>query len=557
VSSRVHTSSLLRHGSLIVDLVPKDLLKSLPAASHAPFNSRAKQHEPTCLQNTRVDLLQDIYNWADGQDERYIFWLNGLAGTGKSTIARTVARRYFDQKRLGASFFFARGGGDVGNAIKFVTSIAIQLASSVSAVRQHIYSAISEHSDISSLSFRDQWQMLVLTPLSKLEDNNRNTSYVLVVDALDECDDNRNIGLILQLLADGRALKAAKLRVFLTSRPEVPIRYGFSKIPDAGHKDFILHNISRLIVDQDISVFLKYNLEIVAQECSLYVGWPGEEAIRCMVQIANGLFIWAATACRFVREGQQFAAKRLETILKGSGSVITAPEEHLNDIYITVLEHSIPSGYTDEEKKEAYVTLGQVLGSIAILSSPLSVSSLSRLLSLPIEVINQTLNELYSVLDVPKDKTRPLRLHHPSFRDFLLNKDRCKDPNFWVDEKQAHQTVSDRCIEVMSTSLKQDICGLGAPGVLITDVASDRVEQCLPPEVQYACLYWIWHLQMSSAQLYNNDQVYQFLQKHLISWLEALGWMGKTPEGIQAILSLEAYVPVRYLSIIYENLTCP
>lgn len=113
--------------------------------------------------------------------------------------------------------FFARGGGDVGNAGKFVTSIAIQLASGVSAVRQHVSNAVSEHSDITSLSFRDQWQMLVLTPLSKLEDNNRNTSYILVVDALDECDDDRNIGIILQLLADARALKAAQLRVLLTS----------------------------------------------------------------------------------------------------------------------------------------------------------------------------------------------------------------------------------------------------------------------------------------------------------------------------------------------------
>jgi hypothetical protein len=118
----------------------------------------ATQHETSsCLPNTRVSLLEQIYNWADGTDERYIFWLNGFAGTGKSTVARTVARRYFDQKRLGASFFFARGGGDLGNAGKFVTSIATQLANSVRAIRRHISAAISEHSDISSLSLSDQW----------------------------------------------------------------------------------------------------------------------------------------------------------------------------------------------------------------------------------------------------------------------------------------------------------------------------------------------------------------------------------------------------------------
>jgi len=99
-------------------------LSLLPFAENAPFNSYARQHEPTCLPNTRVDLLHEIYKWADGQDKRCIFWLNGLAGTGKSTIARTVARRYFDQKRLGASFFFSKNGGDVSHTAKFFTSLA-------------------------------------------------------------------------------------------------------------------------------------------------------------------------------------------------------------------------------------------------------------------------------------------------------------------------------------------------------------------------------------------------------------------------------------------------
>jgi hypothetical protein len=249
---------------------------------------------------------------------------------------------------------------------------------------------------------------------------------------------------------------------------------------------------------------------------------------------------WTATTCRFVREGQRFAAKRLDIILKGSGSVITAPEKHLDEIYITVLKHSVPSGYTDEEKEEAYGMLGQVLGSIAVLSSPLSVSSLSRLLSLPNEDINQTVDELHSILDVPKDETRPLRLHHPSFRDFLLNKDRCKNSDLWVDEKQAHQTLADCCLQLMSVSLKQDVCGVRLPGELATSVESSRVERCLPLEVQYACAYWARHLQKSGIQLHDNDQVHQFLKVHLLHWLEALGWMRRVPDGVLSIILLES-----------------
>ncbi len=234
-------------------------------------------------------------------------------------------------------------------------------------------------------------------------------------------------------------------------------------------------------------------------------------------------------------------------MLKSSSSAINAPEQHLNEIYITVLKHSVSPEYIDEEKKELYSMLRNVVGSIVILLSPLSAYSLSRLLKIPKEDIDQTLEDLHSVLDVPKNQTLPLRLHHPSFRDFLLNKDRCSDPNFWVDEKQAHQTLADRCVQLMSTSLKQDICGLNTPGVLVTDVESSRVERSLPPEVQYACLYWIQHLQKSGAQLRDNDQVHQFLQVHLLYWLEALGWMRKVSEGIHAIASLESIAAVSQL----------
>jgi hypothetical protein len=256
------------------------------------------------------------------------------------------------------------------------------------------------------------------------------------------------------------------------------------------------------------------------------------------------LFIWAATACRFIGEGKRFAAKRLDTILDNSGGAAAAPDKHLDDIYITVLRHSVSPEYTDEEKEELYSVLRQILGSIAVLLSPLPVYSLSRLLHVTKEDIDQTLEDLHSILNIPTDQSQPLRLHHPSFRDFLLNNDRCNDPIFWVDEKKAHQTLADRCIRLMSISLKKDICDIGAPGVLIIDIESSRIKRSLPPDVQYACLYWIQHLRKSGARLQDNDHVHRFFEVHLLHWLEALGWIGKTSEGIRAILTLETQIQV-------------
>jgi len=471
-----------------------------------------------------------------------------LAGTGKSTISRTTARKWYEEGRLGASFFFSRGGGEVS---KFVTTIAIQLATNVPTLHQFICDAITEQGDIASWSLRDQWQQLVLGPLSKLDANRRRASYVLVVDALDECDDENKIRIILQLLAEAQSLKRVRLQVFLTSRPEVPIRHGFYQMSKTEHRDFVLHNVPSTIVNHDIYLFLEYNLEIIRQEWSLGANWPGEVVLRQLVHKSGGLFIWAATACRFINEGEEFAEDRLDEILEGTGFEGT-PEQHLDQIYLTVLQSSIPNTFRLPEKVRLYARQRRILGSIAVLLSPLPAASLAKIISISGTQVMQTLERLQAILEVPKDVAGFLRLHHPSFRDFLLNKDRCGD--FWVDEKEAHQILATSCIQLMSQTLKKDICEMHTPGSQASQVESSWIEKCLPPEVQYACLYWVQHLQRSGSQVHDSEEVHWFLQAHLLHWLEALGWMGKISEGIHAILSLEARVPVSFLSIVYRSL---
>jgi hypothetical protein len=436
----------------------------------------------------------------------------------------------------------------VSHAGRFFTSLAVQLSNHVPSLQHYISDAISKNEDIASQSLSDQWHQLILRPLSTLDSYNSQLCCILIIDALDECDNEDHIRTILQLLAEARSLRRVQLRVFLTSRPEIPIRHGICTLPQAEHQDFVLHNIQPSIVDHDISLFLEYNLGRIGQEWTLGADWPGEVVLRQLVLYACGLFIWAATACRFIREGKRFACKRLDTILKGSSSAITAPEKHLNEIYLAVLKHSISSEYSDEEKEEVCDMLKHTLGSIVVLLSPLSTSSLSRLLHLQKEDVDRTFEDLYAILDIPDDPTRPLRLHHPSFRDFLLNKDRCGD--FWVDEKEAHQLLATRCIQLMFQTLKKDICEMHAPGSQASQVESSRIQKCLPPEVQYSCLYWVQHLQRSGSQINDNGETHRFLQAHLLHWLEALGWMGKTSEGIEAILSLDAYLQVSYLSTI-------
>jgi len=175
-----------------------------------------------------------------------------MAGTGKSTIARTAAHNFADQKQLGASFYFSRGRGDLGHAEKFFTTIAWQLAARAPSLRHHISKAISENPQITQEGLGEQWKHLIFQPLSRLDNASLPPQiFILAIDALDECDGEDDVRLILRLIAEAKTLKRAKLRVFITSRPETPIRLYFRKMPEDVYQSFALHEVDPAVTQHD------------------------------------------------------------------------------------------------------------------------------------------------------------------------------------------------------------------------------------------------------------------------------------------------------------------
>ncbi len=477
-----------------------------------------------------------------------------MAGTGKSTISRTVAQNFADKRELGASFFFKRGEGDRGHVRLFITTITAQLVQKLPSLAPHVQKAIEADLAISSKTLKQQFDTLVLQPLGKLRlGPQKSTRIVIVVDALDECDPEEDIRIIIRLLSHAKKLSSVHLKFFLTSRPELPIRLGFEDI-SGSYENLALHQIPEPIIKRDISVFLEHELAMIRDDYNksvnlnrrLLTDWPGYSNFQSLVGMAVPLFIFATTICRLINDRKCGHPKdQLAKVLKYKTK---SQVSKLDATYLPVLDQLLIS-VTASERRDIIEGFQQVVGSIVILARPLSATSLDRLLGVPEGTVDSRTDLLHSVLSIPSCPNHPIRLLHLSFRDFLLDIEKREINPFWVEEKQAHQRIANRCIQLMSSSLKQDICDLKAPGVLRTDVASSRVDQCLPPEVRYACLYWIQHLQKSDAQLYDNDQVHQFLQKHLLHWLEALGWIRKTSEGILAILLLEAEISV---SLIYS-----
>ena len=172
-------------------------------------------------------------------------------------------------------------------------------------------------------------------------------------------------------------------------------------------------------------------------------------------------------------------------------------------------------------------------------------SVLSELIQLSEQDIRQAVDDLHAIVDTPDDNTLPVRIHHPSFRDFLVNPTRCEDLDFLVNDEKAHEKMAKGCIRVLSAGLKQDMCNWNEPSMFVNDVNPSEIEHHISPDVRYACLYWIDHVHKSAAKIQDGDEVHQFLQRHLLHWLEALGWVHKVSEGINAIISLQSLVDVR------------
>jgi predicted alpha/beta-fold hydrolase len=123
---------------------------SLPRADGARFNAGTRQDESGCLEHTRIDLLKDINRWVtdDDKDAPWMFVLQGLAGTGKSTIAHTVCKEMTECGWLGASFFFSRNVASCSNPFLLFTTIAYQLATRYPQFRTSLTNILRADLDI-------------------------------------------------------------------------------------------------------------------------------------------------------------------------------------------------------------------------------------------------------------------------------------------------------------------------------------------------------------------------------------------------------------------------
>ncbi|KAL4862580.1 hypothetical protein BDV12DRAFT_41942 [Aspergillus spectabilis] len=508
-------------------LIAKFDISSLYVEKGAFYDSYVNQHEDFCFPGTRTELLSQILEWAKSPNEKCVFWLNGMAGTGKSTIARTVAQLFKDKGQLGATFFCKRGEANRGNARYLVSTITRQLVTRYRQLVPVVLAALENDPDISFKRLDEQLDKLLLQPLLKLR-TNRPTTIVIVIDAMDECDREDDIQAIIQYLLDLQDHEFVCLRIFLTSRPELPVRLGFKR--NNNHKDVHLHELSVRVIEDDIRLFLEYKLSGIQKERSLPPDWPGKGCIETLVEMATPLFSFAATICRFVGDKNFLPDERLAAILRDGALSSTSDLERT---YLAVLNQLLISkSRSDSEQllKEFQDTVGVII----LLATPLSVISLSQLTGVPVVIISNRLNRFHSVLNIPSELHEPVRILHLSFRDFLVS----TTSTYHVNKAETHHKIALHCFRVMADRLKHNNCGLPSYGTQTVDISRQTVDHHLSADLQYSCQYWIYHVQQSEGHILEL-QVFTFLENHFLHWLEALSLMGAISNAVGMIDMLQ------------------
>ena len=459
--------------------------------------------------------------------------MNGLAGTGKSTIAKTIAERLFADGQLGASFFCSRDFEDRRNIELIFPTLAIQLACKYTEIRSILVPLIQSGSQVAYESLYDQMKKLIVQPLHK-----SGISTVIVIDALDECEDDEPASAILSVLGQ-LVPEIPNVKFFLTGRPESRISEGFRLPLVARMTDiFVLHEVKPDQANSDIRLFFKTSFsELVGRRRGLSEDWPTGEQLERLCQRAAGLFIYAAATVRFIDNNNRNPRERLDTILQ-SQKIGDHEGKIMDSLYTSILQEAFGC-----DEPEYDVKIRSILGAIVLAANPLSPSSIATLLGFNTEDVLPLLSSVNSLLIFQEDLNHPVQPFHKSFPDFITNPTRCTNPRFHISPPDHHPQLLINCLDLMNHTLEKNMCKL-PDGVANSDVCDlkERIETYIDPALRYACVSWHTHL----VGLVDADSIlthaptitpilHRFLETKLLFWLEVLSVVSAVNNAVGAL----------------------
>jgi len=470
-----------------------------------------------CLAGTRTAFLDFIDNWVNDPASERSLVLFGQAGTGKSSIAHEIARRFKKMHRLTSSFIFLRKEQSKREAYHLFTTLARDLSDRYPSFKTALGRVVKDDSSlrVGTRDYGTLFESLILEPLKDLHIVG---PILVVIDALDESGDAIGRMGLHTFLAKNLIRLPSNFRVLITSRPEDGIEPALVRAPSVRIKHMKDSELAAKTHD-DILAFLRDRL--LSDEFRDY-GY--DLAIK-----AEGLFQWAAVASQFILDppGRFGYSKKkcINHLLKPDTN--RDGQDPLDELYKDVLE-----GYFTDQ--EARLLFRSVVGQLITSIEPLSIRSLITLRRHAGDddddddddgdAVVRLLRRLGSLLSNvnSSDANLPIIPLHTSFRDFLTNKEKSSD--FCVGLRDAHLQLARSCLGLLFKSLKFNICNLESSYLANKDVKDlrSRVDKHIPPALLYACRFWDDHLEHIDFETDLFVQLRTFFEKKFLFWLEAL-----------------------------------
>jgi hypothetical protein len=515
--------------------------KSLPRAVNAEYNSGATGLRRPCTLHTREQILADLVKWATDESGPPVYWLSGMAGTGKTTVAYSLCEILAERGMLGGSFFCSRTVEQTRDPKIILPTISHQLSARSKVFATALLKVIQEDDNIGNRSLRDQFDKLILLPMTSLPVHLK--SDLIVYDGFDEAKKQDEISILISLFLK----HSAKLRVkiFISSRYEELIKDPFERAGSDTYTTFLLHNIEEHIVEADIKQYMLEHLnEISEQIQEPRPHWISDERVSELVNCAGKLFVYAAVVCSYIGQGRiGEVKKRLDTVLRNMPGPIPGRKDrvyqYLDALYLQVLEAAADKVDADDIQSILHVVLAA--------RQPLHINTIAALLGIhesdgyQVEIV---VTSLRSVLTVPEDDLHsiPITIFHASFGDYLTDPKRSS--KFLVNIKDGHQRLTHGSFKVMARELQFNIWNFPSSFLQNKELDSSFYDNCISYALAYACQFWGFHLKNCGDQNMGlASDIQMFLKEKLLFWLEVLSGLGILNSAANSLLSLKHQLP--------------
>jgi hypothetical protein len=498
-----------------------------------------------CLEGTRIAVLDKIELWTRDHSRPPIYWLNGLAGTGKSTIAQTIAERMFADGCLGGSFFCSRDSADRSDLRLIFPTLAVQLARKYPGFRSTLVPLVRSDPECATESLYNQMRRMIVGPLKE-----SGISTVIVIDALDECKDNKPESAILSVLGQFTS-EIPNVKFFLTGRPESHILQGFNLPGMVEARDvFVLHEVGSSDIGNDIRQFFEHwSSDIVRRQPGLD-DWPTTQQLDQLCERAAGLFVYAMATVKFIDDHDP--RERLDLLLQSPESSAREGETELTEnttldsLYTSILQQAFGNKGPEDDRK-----LRSVLGVVVLAANPLSPSSIATLLNSNTGAVFSRLSSIHSLLILQEDVDVHVLPFHKSFPDFITNSTRCINKRFYVSPSDHHLELLVGSLNLMSRRLKENMCSL--PDAVKNDEVDDLDEKALltiNKGLRYACESWHKHLvdEHTARTPEVTSALHRFLGEKFLCWLEVLSVLGSVRKAVDALGTTTRLLEVRRIT---------